>query len=153
MCFKGFLDLGIKEAPGNQGAKDVVLALKWIQDNIASFNGNPNQVTVFGESAGAAIVSNLIYSPMSQGLFINAITQSGTGIAPFSINLNAKHYALFIASKVNCTDHNTSVNLNDENKKESYKQIMTCLQKSNKLDILNTISPLEPVNINLFEKL
>lgn len=53
--------------PGNAGLKDMVMALKWVQQNIAQFNGNPNNVTIFGESAGGAAVHYLILSPMAKG--------------------------------------------------------------------------------------
>lgn len=66
--FKGFLNLDDELAPGNQGLKDMVLALKWIKDNIENFGGDPNNVTIFGESAGAAAVHYLTISPLAKGL-------------------------------------------------------------------------------------
>ncbi|RZB38724.1 COesterase and/or Abhydrolase 3 domain containing protein, partial [Asbolus verrucosus] len=63
----GFLSTGDLVAPGNNGLKDQVLALKWVRDNIKSFGGDPNHVTIFGESAGAASVSYHVQSPQSQG--------------------------------------------------------------------------------------
>ncbi|XP_041984349.1 acetylcholinesterase-like [Aricia agestis] len=80
----GFLNLGIKEAPGNVGIKDQVRALRWVKRNIAAFGGDPNRVTVFGESAGAASVMYHILSPMSKGLFHQAILQSGSAVSPWS---------------------------------------------------------------------
>lgn len=65
---------------GNMGLKDQNLALKWVQRNIASFNGDPNNVTIFGESAGAAAVHLHILSPVSKALFHKAILQSGTAL-------------------------------------------------------------------------
>lgn len=55
-------------APGNQGFKDQVMALKWIQSNIVNFGGDPNNVTVFGESSGGASVNYLGLSPMSKSM-------------------------------------------------------------------------------------
>ncbi|CAG2062859.1 unnamed protein product, partial [Timema podura] len=63
----GFLSTGDEAAPGNSGLKDQVAALRWVQDNIAVFGGNPNSVTIFGESAGGASVHYHILSPLSQG--------------------------------------------------------------------------------------
>ncbi|XP_008837340.1 carboxylesterase 3 isoform X1 [Nannospalax galili] len=73
----GFLSTGDKHMPGNQGLLDVVAALRWVQGNISPFGGDPNSVTIFGNSAGSFIVSALVLSPMSSGLFHKAISQSG----------------------------------------------------------------------------
>jgi para-nitrobenzyl esterase len=70
-----------KESPhnasGNQALADSIAALTWIKANIANFGGDPNNVTIFGESAGAAIVGMLAGSPVAKGLFQKAITESG----------------------------------------------------------------------------
>ena len=57
-------------------------ALRWVQQNIAYFGGNPGQVTIFGASAGGTSVSSLVVSPMSKGLFHRAIMQSGVALLP-----------------------------------------------------------------------
>lgn len=64
-------------APGNASFKDMIMALRWVQENIQCFNGDPNNVTVWGQSAGAIAVSLMIVSPMAKGLFHRAIIQSG----------------------------------------------------------------------------
>lgn len=74
----GFISTGTQAAPGNLGLKDIVVALKWVQMNIAAFGGDPNSVTIFGESAGGYTVTLLMVSPMANGLFQKAIVMSGS---------------------------------------------------------------------------
>ncbi|CAL8091977.1 unnamed protein product [Orchesella dallaii] len=64
--------------PGNLGFKDQVMVLRWVKDNVASYGGDPNRVTIFGNSGGGASASFLMVSPLSSGLFHRAISQSGT---------------------------------------------------------------------------
>ncbi|KAJ7384148.1 hypothetical protein OS493_023476 [Desmophyllum pertusum] len=74
----GFLTTGDSAAPGNLGMLDQVEALKWVKENIGYFGGNPSQVTIFGESAGATSVTLHLLSPLSKGLFHQAIAESGS---------------------------------------------------------------------------
>ncbi|XP_046426320.1 esterase E4-like [Neodiprion fabricii] len=76
----GFLSSGDDDAPGNTGLKDQAAALRWVKRNIARFGGDPEKVTIFGESAGSACVHYHILSPMSAGLFSRAIGQSGSSL-------------------------------------------------------------------------
>uniref|UniRef100_A0A7R8SEA0 Carboxylic ester hydrolase n=1 Tax=Lepeophtheirus salmonis TaxID=72036 RepID=A0A7R8SEA0_LEPSM len=78
----GFLNLGEEYARGNQGIEDQILALSWIQDNISSFGGDPQRVTIFGESSGAISVLHHMSVPMSKLLFQSAIIQSGSIYQP-----------------------------------------------------------------------
>lgn len=65
-----------EDRSGNFGTLDLILALRWVQDNIRAFGGDPENVTIFGESAGAQNVLSLLVSPLAQGLFHKAIAQS-----------------------------------------------------------------------------
>lgn len=71
----------LPDAPTNLGIRDQILALTWVQQNIAAFGGDPGNVTVMGESAGGMSVATLMAAPPAQGLFRRAIVQSGSGSA------------------------------------------------------------------------
>jgi para-nitrobenzyl esterase len=70
---------GPEEPAGNYGVMDQIAALEWVRDNIATFGGDPQQVTIFGESAGGAAVAQLMVAPGARGLFQRAVMQSGLG--------------------------------------------------------------------------
>ncbi|MEU6482201.1 carboxylesterase family protein [Streptomyces sp. NPDC047017] len=78
----GFLDL--PGAPANRGLLDVVAALRWVRENITAFGGDPDNVTLFGQSAGATIVGGVLATKEATGLFRRAIVQSGCGLGAFT---------------------------------------------------------------------
>ncbi|MDE3229789.1 MAG: carboxylesterase/lipase family protein, partial [Chloroflexota bacterium] len=72
----GFLSLGVDGA--NRGLLDQIAALEWVRENIAAFGGNPDNVTIFGESAGGMSVADLLAMPRAKGLFRRVIIESGS---------------------------------------------------------------------------
>lgn len=100
----GFLYLGTEDAPGNMALLDQALALRWIRDNIEFFGGDPDRVTIIGESAGSSSVSYLLLSPTSRNLFRRAIMESATAISPFAYKPPevARHRANSLAEAVGC---------------------------------------------------
>ncbi|KAG6442071.1 hypothetical protein O3G_MSEX002100 [Manduca sexta] len=122
----GFLCLTEDKVPGNAGVKDVVLALRWVRDNIVAFKGNPASVVIAGQSFGAAMVEALTLSPMAHGLYHGVILQSGTVLAPWSFNYDAKQRAMALAKMIG--DDEESTTLQNAN-------IVDLVDKSNKLDM------------------
>lgn len=82
----GFLNTADSNSPGNFGLKDMILALRWVQNNIEFFGGNPNDVTIIGHSGGAVAVNALMVSPVAFGLFHKAVAQSGSLFSPWAFN-------------------------------------------------------------------
>ncbi|XP_060878026.1 esterase FE4-like [Metopolophium dirhodum] len=81
----GFLSAEDDVIPGNYGVKDQVAALRWVQENIVHFNGDPNRVTISGGSSGGASTGYHMLSPMSKGLFHKAILQSGAPVCKWAV--------------------------------------------------------------------
>ena len=132
----GFLYLGTEEAPGNMGLYDQALAIQWIKDNIHFFGGNPNSVTLFGSSAGAASITAHLLSPLSSHLVKRVILQSGVvtaswGAKPADIS---KNYSQILAKDVGCFIEKSSAGgeILDE------VATMYCLRDIDALNILNS---------------
>ncbi|XP_037624343.1 pyrethroid hydrolase Ces2e-like isoform X1 [Sebastes umbrosus] len=92
----GFLSTGDEHMSGNFGLLDQVQALRWIQQHIHNFGGDPYSVTIFGESAGGVSVSLLLLSPLSDGLFHRAIAESGHFLTKPVDELFHKHELLTV---------------------------------------------------------
>lgn len=103
----GFFSTGNSHARGNWGLLDQIAALRWVQENIEAFGGDPDSVTLFGQSAGAMSVSGLLMSPLAQGLFHQAISQSGTAVLKTFITHDPLKSAKKIAHLAGC-DHNST---------------------------------------------
>lgn len=107
----GFLNTGDHTSPGNSGlkvrtlinkfffnntnyfpvTKDLIMALRWIQENIESFGGNPNDVTIMGVSAGGAMVHAMVLSEQARGLFHKALAHSGSLFNSWAMNYNPQN--------------------------------------------------------------
>ncbi|XP_066290015.1 fatty acyl-CoA hydrolase precursor, medium chain-like [Branchiostoma lanceolatum] len=110
----GFLPTLDNDAPGNFGLLDVIKALQWVKANIRNFGGDPDRVTIFGESGGGWAVSLLVMSPMATGLFYRAISQSGVAGVPITQKGDVRR-AEDMARGFNCTT-------------TPYAEMMSCLR-------------------------
>lgn len=125
----GFLYFGTSDVPGNTGLFDQTMALQWVRDNIAAFGGNPDNVTLFGESAGAVSVSMHLLSPLSRHLFNQAIMQSGSPTAPWAIITREESImrGLRLAEAVGCPhDH------------ENMQAVIDCLIQADPHKLVNS---------------
>ncbi|CAH1782278.1 unnamed protein product, partial [Owenia fusiformis] len=107
----GFLSTESKPDEGNWGLKDCVLALQWVRDNIRSFGGDPNSVTIFGESSGSAGVTLLMLSKQANGLFKRAIGQSGSALNYWAMNPRGRNRRIqqSLANNLDCPVNNNSM--------------------------------------------
>ncbi|CAH1180190.1 unnamed protein product [Phaedon cochleariae] len=96
----GFLTTGDLVIPGNYGLKDQLMVMKWINQNIKYFGGDPEKVTISGQSAGAASVNFHYMSKQSEGLFRAGISQSGSILCPWVYQKEYKSIAYDLASYV-----------------------------------------------------
>ncbi|CAG7830460.1 unnamed protein product [Allacma fusca] len=119
----GFLNTGDGVIRGNMGLKDQVMALKWVRDNIINFYGDPNRVTIAGQSAGGSSVHYHMISPMSKGLFHGAISMSGTALGHWTITREPYRQAVRLGERMFCPTNNSV-------------QLVQCL-KSIGADVLN----------------
>nr|XP_019573867.1 PREDICTED: neuroligin-4, X-linked [Rhinolophus sinicus] len=124
----GFLSTGDQAAKGNYGLLDQIQALRWIEENVGAFGGDPKRVTIFGSGAGASCVSLLTLSHYSEGLFQKAIIQSGTALSSWAVNYQPAKYTRILADKVGCNMLDTTDMvecLRNKNYKELIQQTIT----------------------------
>ncbi|BES89326.1 esterase [Nesidiocoris tenuis] len=105
----GFLSLEDDLVPGNNGLKDQNLALKWVNQHISAFGGDPNKITIVGMSAGAASVHYHVVSPQSKGLFQKAIASSGVAMNPWAFAKAPRENGLALANIVGCPTNDSKL--------------------------------------------
>lgn len=125
----GFLSTEDDSAVGNYGLWDQFLALEWVQQNIYEFGGDPNRVTLFGQSSGGASVQLHAMSPVSQRTFHRLISQSGSALAPWAIHEDALSQARKLADRLGCRTP-SNLDLMDN------QMLVACLQKKEFKDIV-----------------
>lgn len=123
----GFLCLGDEKVPGNAGVKDVVIALRWVRDNIVAFKGNSAKVVIAGQSFGAAMVEAVILSSMANGLYHGAILQSGSALCPWAFNYDAEERAQMLGNDIDISDDYIKYLLDTE--------VEDLVAKANKLNV------------------
>ncbi|XP_035828491.1 uncharacterized protein LOC101857518 [Aplysia californica] len=128
----GFLSNSDHVIPGNYGMLDQVLAMKWVQKYIHVFGGDPEMVTIFGQSAGSAGVSLHVLSPLSKGLFKRAIMESGVSLSPFAIyraktKLQSSNYTSLLGQELGC-------------RTDSSKVLLGCLREANAIHMMEASS-------------
>ncbi|KAF8763226.1 Acetylcholinesterase-1 like protein [Argiope bruennichi] len=140
----GFLTSNTEDAPGNVGLYDILIALQWVNDNIESFGGDKNRITVHGQSAGSIAISILCISPLAKGLFSRAILQSGTIIL---VNTNQVRENLAISQRlaetVGCASRAVTIE-NDP------KSVVDCLRNRNATDLALVIWSFNPTSTRSF---
>ncbi|KAK4306049.1 hypothetical protein Pmani_022106 [Petrolisthes manimaculis] len=138
----GFLSTEDSVMSGNYGLKDQTLALRWIQQNIASFGGDPEKVTLFGQSAGGASVHFHYLSPHSQGLFTRGILEAGTLFSPWAMGSAFKEVAQYTGKLFECQ------NVTGIPSGEASQQLLHCLQQVDVEQLTRSIAPHILFNFN-----
>nr|WCC58193.1 carboxylesterase [Pharsalia antennata] len=126
----GFLTTEDDVIPGNLGLKDQHFALQWTRKYIKKFGGDPNQITIVGESAGGMSVGFHLISQKSEGLFAGAILQSGTATCSASYQTHARYYAFKVGE---------TLDKNFKSEDDNSTTLLEVLQKASAEDI-NKIS-------------
>ncbi|KAK8788058.1 hypothetical protein V5799_022167 [Amblyomma americanum] len=129
----GFLNASVPGAEGNMGLYDQVEALRWIHKNAHAFGGDPEAITLAGQSAGAVSVSYHIMSDLSRGLFQRAVLLSGTaGTLAFTDSINQHENFWSISTAMNCTNFYLS-------EKEKVDAALDCLRKADASQLVHDV--------------
>merc|ERR1719220_2686225 len=102
----GFLCLPDDQIAGNVGLMDQLLALEWVQERIAAFGGDPDRVTIQGESAGSASVTYHLLSPLSEPFFHQAIAESGSALSGWAFDSKPELHGKAVVSLIDCPTEN-----------------------------------------------
>nr|ADD97137.1 carboxylesterase [Helicoverpa armigera] len=126
----GFLCPGTNDVPGNAGLKDQVALLRWVKENIASFGGNPDDVTVTGGSAGSISTLLLMLSNTTEGLFRKVVPESGAAVSSLAVQLNPLEYAKDWAKTLNFTNVDDLAALEDFYKNTPLQSLFHSAQRT-----------------------
>ncbi|XP_058383823.1 liver carboxylesterase 1-like isoform X2 [Diceros bicornis minor] len=132
----GFFSTGDEHSQGNWGHLDQVAALRWVQENIAYFGGDPGSVTIFGESAGGESVSILVLSPLAKNLFHRAISESGVTFFAVLAKKDSKATAQQIAIIAGCKTTTSAV-------------LVHCLRQKTEEELLETSQKMNLLTVDL----
>lgn len=124
----GFLSTEDEVVPGNNGMKDQVMAIQWVNDNIGYFGGNPSSITLTGLSAGGASVHLHFLSPLSKGLFKGGISLSGNALCPWVFQDLPLQRAREVGALVGCTQESTA-------------SLVSCLKQRSVTQVLEGVHP------------
>ncbi|CAH1244800.1 NLGN4X [Branchiostoma lanceolatum] len=137
----GFLSTGDKTAPGNYGLLDQVAALRWINENIGNFGGDPSRVTLFGIGAGAASVNLLTLSPLAAGLFRRVILHSGSALSTWSMADDPFRLVTTIAEKLDCCRVDVAQTVQCLRNKSYQKLLLTDIKSSRSSQYYSIFGP------------
>ncbi|XP_068633545.1 juvenile hormone esterase-like [Battus philenor] len=132
----GFMSLGIEEASGNAGLKDIILALRWIKNNIKQFGGDSNNISLGGNSSGATIVNYLLLTKHSSGLFQRAILLSGSALSYRALSKHPIENTLELAKELCSVTDDVYL-------------ILKCLREADVFDIIKARIKLKNKNNNI----
>ncbi|XP_005369639.1 carboxylesterase 1F-like [Microtus ochrogaster] len=134
----GFFSTGDEHSRGNWGHLDQVAALRWVQDNIANFGGDPDSVTIFGESAGGFSVSVLVLSPLAKNLFHRAISESGVVTTPSLFTTDVRTITEKVALMSGCKTTTSAV-------------LVHCLRQKTEDELLEVMQKMSLFKLDLQE--